>query len=149
MCPLPVELPSHLPAFPISLGLVLMNLFAGQQWKCRCREPTDGGGWGRGGRRGWDECIEQRGSIYTPICKTDTLWKSAIWLRVLKLGLEREKQISYICAYILNLSLFYWVVCLWTFLIVCLNEFQRNTRFELGFFGCFPFPILQLIFISL
>ena len=146
MCPVPVELPSHLPAFPSPLGLALMNLFAEQQWRCRRREPTYAHSWGRGGRRGWDKWIEWRGSIYTPICKADTLWKFAVWLRELKLGLEREKQILYIYAYIWNLSLFYWVVCLWTLLIVCLNKFQHNIRSELVF--CFFFPILWLVFIS-
>ena len=148
MCPLPVELPSHLPAFPIPLGLVLINLFAGQQCRCRHRERTYGHGRGRGGRRGWDKWIEWRGSRYTPTCKTNTLWKFAVWLGELKLGLEREKQISYIYAYVCNLSLCYWVVCLWTFLIVCLNEFQHNIRSELFFFFFFSFPILWLIFIS-
>ena len=146
MCPVPVELPSHLPAFPSPLGLALMNLFAEQQWRCRRREPTYAHSWGRGRRRGWDKWIEWRGSIYTPICKADTLWKFAVWLRELKLGLEREKQILYIYAYIWNLSLFYWVVCLWTLLIVCLNKFQHNIRSELVFF--FFFPILWLVFIS-
>jgi len=36
-----------------SKKVVLMKLFAGQQWRHRHREQTSGpGGWG--GRRGWD-----------------------------------------------------------------------------------------------
>ena len=33
------------------------------------------------GRRGWDEWREQHGNIYTNICKIDSQWKFAIWLR--------------------------------------------------------------------
>ena len=38
-----------------SRKMVLMNLFAGQQWKHRYREQASGY---RGGRRGWDELRE-------------------------------------------------------------------------------------------
>ena len=32
--------------------MVLMNIFAGQEWKCKCREQTFKHS---GGRRGWDK----------------------------------------------------------------------------------------------
>ena len=38
-------------------------------------------------RRGWDEWREQHVSICTTICKIDSQWESAVWLRELKLGL--------------------------------------------------------------
>jgi len=40
-----------------SRKMVLMNLFAGKEKKCRCREQTYGH-WMGGGRRGWDESRE-------------------------------------------------------------------------------------------
>ena len=38
-----------------SRKIVLMNLFAGQQWKCRRREQTYGQGWGRERGTEWKE----------------------------------------------------------------------------------------------
>ena len=38
-----------------SRKMVLMNLSAGQQWRCRLRKQTCGH---RAGRRGWDELTE-------------------------------------------------------------------------------------------
>ena len=55
--------------------MVLMNPFAGQQWRHRHREQTCGPSWGR---RGWDEWREQHGNIYTVICKTDSQWEFAV-----------------------------------------------------------------------
>ena len=50
--------------------MVLMNLFAGQQWRHRHREQTDGHRrWGR--RRGWDEWREEHRSAYTSVCETE------------------------------------------------------------------------------
>lgn len=46
--------------------MVLVNLFAGQQRRCRHREKTCGHG---GARRGWTELREELGSIHTTICK--------------------------------------------------------------------------------
>ena len=51
-----------------SRKMVLMNLFTGQQWRCKHREQTYGQGQGRG-KRGLDEWREQHGNIYTNICK--------------------------------------------------------------------------------
>ena len=41
--------------------MVLMNIFAGQQWSCRHREQTCGQS---EGRREWDELREYHGNIY-------------------------------------------------------------------------------------
>ena len=50
-----------------SIRMVLMNLFAGQQWRRRHREQTYGHS---RGRRGWDVWRAWHGNIYTIICKT-------------------------------------------------------------------------------
>ena len=47
--------------------MVLMNLFAGQQWRCRHREQTCGHREQR--RRGWNEWRQYHGNMYTTICK--------------------------------------------------------------------------------
>ena len=45
-----------------------MNLFAGQEWRHRCREWT----WEQiRGRRGWGEWREQHRHIYAAVCKPD------------------------------------------------------------------------------
>ena len=49
-----------------STKLVLMNLSAGQQWRCRHREQTCGH---TGGRRGWDTQREQHGNLTLPHVK--------------------------------------------------------------------------------
>ena len=64
-----------------SRKMVLMNLFAGQQWKCRCREQTC---WHRQGRRERDEWREQAGHVLTTACRIDSQWEFAGWLRELK-----------------------------------------------------------------
>ena len=68
-----------------SKKMVLMKLFAGQQWRHRHREQTYGhGGWG--GRRGWDVWGEQHGNLIA-ICKLDSQWGCAVWIRELRLEL--------------------------------------------------------------
>ena len=57
-----------------SRKMVLMNLSAGQQGRCRHREQTCGHSVGR---RGWDEWREELGNIYTDICKMDSQWEFA------------------------------------------------------------------------
>ena len=52
-----------------SRKMVLMNLFAGQQWRCRHREQTCGNS---GGRRGWDKWTEWYGNICITVCKIDS-----------------------------------------------------------------------------
>ena len=55
--------------FMESRKMVLMNLFAGQCWRCRQIEQT----WGHNrGRRGWDRLREQHGNIHVTVCKTDS-----------------------------------------------------------------------------
>ena len=64
-----------------SRKMVLMNLFAGQQWKRRCREQTC---WLRQGRRGRDEWREQPGNVLTTACEIDSQGEFAVWVRELK-----------------------------------------------------------------
>ena len=45
--------------------MILMNMFAGKQWRGRHREQTSGHS---GGRRGWDGLREQHENIYTVPC---------------------------------------------------------------------------------
>ena len=54
---------------------VLMNLFAGQQWRRRHREQICEH---RVGRRGWDKWREQHGNIYITIGKVDSQQELAI-----------------------------------------------------------------------
>ena len=64
--------------------MVLKNLFAGQQWRNRHREQT----YGHGERGGEGEMYgENNMEIYTTICKIDSQWEFAVWLRKLKQGL--------------------------------------------------------------
>ena len=55
--------------------MVLMNLFAGQQWRRRHTKQTCGHS---GGRRGWDELREYGGSIHINVCKIDGQWEFAV-----------------------------------------------------------------------
>ena len=49
--------------------MVLMNVFAGKEWRRGCGEWTRGH---RAGRRGWDELRKKHWHIYTMIYKTDS-----------------------------------------------------------------------------
>ena len=53
-------------------AMVLMNLFTGQQWRCRHIEQTCGRS---GGRRGREESREWPGNMYITICKLDSQWE--------------------------------------------------------------------------
>ena len=67
-----------------SRKMVLMNLFARQQWRNRRREQT----YGHGERGGKDETYgESNMETYITICKIDSQWEFAVWLRKLKQGL--------------------------------------------------------------
>ena len=57
--------------------MVLMNRFAGQQWRCRHTEQTCEHGLPGGSRR-WDEWREQHGNIHTAICETDSQGEVAV-----------------------------------------------------------------------
>ena len=52
-----------------------MNLFAGQQWRCRHREQACGHS---GGRRGWDKIERIDRNMYITVCKVDSMWGFAV-----------------------------------------------------------------------
>ena len=62
--------------------MVLKNLFAGQQWRNRRIELWIGGRGGEGEMHG-----KSNMEIYITICKIDSQWEFAVWLRKLKQGL--------------------------------------------------------------
>ena len=64
--------------------MVLKNLFTGQQWRNTHRKQTYGHGerGGEGGMYG-----ESNMETYITICKIDSQWEFAVWLRKLKQGL--------------------------------------------------------------
>ena len=66
--------------------MVLMKLFAGQQWRHRHREQTYGHGVGVG-RKERMRCMESNMETYMTTCKIGGQWKFAVWLRKLKQGL--------------------------------------------------------------
>ena len=64
-----------------SRKMVLKNLFTGQQWRNRHREQT----YGHGERGGEGEMYGKSNTeTYITICKIDSQWEFAIWLRKLK-----------------------------------------------------------------
>ena len=66
--------------------MVLKNLFTEQQWRIRHREQT----YGHGERGGEGEMYGKSNmETYSTICKIDSQWEFAVWLRKLKQGLER------------------------------------------------------------
>ena len=63
--------------------MVLKNLFTGQQRRNRHKEYT----YGHGERRGEGEMYGERNmETYITICKIDSQWEFAVWLRKLKQG---------------------------------------------------------------
>ena len=60
------------------------SLFAGQQWRNRHREMTYGNG--DRGREG-DMYGKSNMETFITVCKIDTQWEFAVWLRKLKQGL--------------------------------------------------------------
>ena len=64
--------------------MALMNLFAEQQWRNRHREQTYGCGKRGGGGEMYGESDME---TYITICKIDSQWEFAVWLRKLKQGL--------------------------------------------------------------
>ena len=55
--------------------MILMNLFAGQQWRNRHREQT----YGHGERGGEGEIYEESNmENYNTICKIDSQWEFAV-----------------------------------------------------------------------
>ena len=64
--------------------MVLKNLFTGKQWRKRHREQT----YGHGERGGKGEMYGKSNmESYITICKIDSQWEFAVWLRKLKQGL--------------------------------------------------------------
>ena len=67
-----------------SRKMVRKNLFTGQQWRNRHREQT----YGHGERKGEGEIYGKSNmETYITICKTDSQWEFAVWLRKRKQGL--------------------------------------------------------------
>ena len=63
--------------------MVLKNLFAEQQWRKRHREQI----YGHGKRGGEGEMYGKSNmETYIIICKLDSQWEFAVWLRKLKQG---------------------------------------------------------------
>ena len=58
--------------------MVLVNLSAGQQWRCRHREQGCGHS---GGRRRWAEWREDHGNTYTTVRRIASRWEFAVWIR--------------------------------------------------------------------
>ena len=56
-------------------SVVLMKLFAGQEYRRRCREQSCGHS---GGRRRRDELTEQHGHVYTALCKRASHWEATL-----------------------------------------------------------------------
>ena len=67
-----------------SRKMVLKNLFTGKQWRNRHREQTYGHG--ERGREG-EMYGKSNMETYIAVCKIDSQWESAVWLRKLKQGL--------------------------------------------------------------
>ena len=64
--------------------MVLKNLFTGQQWRNRHRELT----YGHREMGGEGEMFGKNNmETYIAICKIDSQWEFAVWLRKLKQGL--------------------------------------------------------------
>ena len=68
-----------------SRKMILMNYLQGSNGDTDIENRLKDKGSGEEGE--WDEWREKHGSIYTAVCKVDSQWKFAVWLRELKLGL--------------------------------------------------------------
>ena len=67
-----------------SRRMALKNLFTGQQWRNRHRKET----YGHGERGGEGEMYGKSNmETYITVCKIDSQWEFAVWLRKLKQGL--------------------------------------------------------------
>jgi len=69
-----------------SRKMVLINWVAGQQWRNRHREHTYGHV-GRGDEGEGEMHGESNMETYNTMCKIDSQWEFAVWLRELKQGL--------------------------------------------------------------
>ena len=69
--------------------MVLKHLFTGQQWRNRHREQT----YEQGEKRGEGEMNgESNMETYIIICKIDSQWVFAVWLRKLTTTTKRNKE---------------------------------------------------------
>ena len=74
-----------------SKKMVLKNLFTGQQWRNRHREQTYGHG-----ERGEGEMYGKSNmETYITICKIDSQWEFAVWLRKLKQALYQPRGVEW------------------------------------------------------
>ena len=68
--------------------MVLKNLITGQPWRNRHREQT----YGQGERGGEGEMYGKSNmETYITICKIDSQWAFAVWLRKLKQGAQETQ----------------------------------------------------------
>ena len=58
--------------------MVLMTLFAGQQWRHRPREQTMDTGQRVGSVRGKGGCVERVTETRSTVCKIDSQWELAV-----------------------------------------------------------------------
>ena len=71
---------------------VVRNLFSGQQWRSRHREHT----YGHGERGNKGEMYGKSNmETYITICKMDSQWEFAVWLRKFKQGLYQFKGLRW------------------------------------------------------
>ena len=72
--------------------MVLKNLFIGQQWRNRHRKQT----YGHEERGGEGEIYEKSNvETYIAMCKIDSRWEFAVWLRKLKQGLYQSRGVGW------------------------------------------------------
>ena len=67
-----------------SRKMVLMNLFAGQQWRHKENRLLNTGGGGEQGEGATNG--ESSMETYTAICKKDSQWDLAVWLKRTQMG---------------------------------------------------------------
>ena len=54
--------------------MVQVNLFAGQQWRCRQTQDL----WTQWGKEGWGELRVDWKDIFITVCKIDSQWEFAV-----------------------------------------------------------------------
>ena len=72
--------------------MVMINLFEGQQWRNRHREQM----YEQGERGGEGEMYGKSNmETYITICKIDSQWELAVWLRKLKWALYQSRGVGW------------------------------------------------------
>ena len=74
-----------------SREMVLKNLFTGQKWRNRHREQT----YGHGERGGKGEIYGKSNVETITICKIDSQWEFAVWLRKLTGALYQPRRVGW------------------------------------------------------